>query len=278
MAFHEDIYVLCGPLRVADVHVASSRLCGSTQGCVVGAAFARVLGQITCSEWSLRNVRKTSQWNTTMPCGSASPKFWDVTCPTPRGTSLSCLSPMGALVCAVHVESPTRVLAQPRQNELEGVEPRIASSVHCRRASPSLRVHSFAPKVGHWLVCRSLARPRRAIPVLTRNFSRFSSCDASGSRFLQLTATAGVACQSTFVATTEQLARQWGVLGRRGFALESAAARVCRDAGARVSSNVRVHGPGSTRRSRQSATGDCCWRLATFWERSWRSTRQSPPS
>ena len=31
-----------------------------------------------------------------------------------------------------------------------------------------------------------------------------------------------------------------GVLGRRGFALESAAARVCREAGARVSSNVRV--------------------------------------
>ena len=31
-----------------------------------------------------------------------------------------------------------------------------------------------------------------------------------------------------------------GVLGRRGFALESAAARVCREAGARVSLNVRV--------------------------------------
>ena len=31
-----------------------------------------------------------------------------------------------------------------------------------------------------------------------------------------------------------------GVLGRRGFALESAAARVCREAGARVSLDVRV--------------------------------------
>ena len=31
-----------------------------------------------------------------------------------------------------------------------------------------------------------------------------------------------------------------GVLGRRGFAVESAAARVCREAGARVSLNVRV--------------------------------------
>ena len=31
-----------------------------------------------------------------------------------------------------------------------------------------------------------------------------------------------------------------GVLGRRGFAVESAAARVCREAGGRVSVNVRV--------------------------------------
>ena len=31
-----------------------------------------------------------------------------------------------------------------------------------------------------------------------------------------------------------------GVLGSRGFALESAAARVCREAGGRVSANVRV--------------------------------------
>ena len=33
---------------------------------------------------------------------------------------------------------------------------------------------------------------------------------------------------------------QAGVMGRRGFALESAAARVCREAGARVSTNVLV--------------------------------------
>ena len=41
------------------------------------------------------------------------------------------------------------------------------------------------------------------------------------------------------MATTEQLAVQQ-VLGRRGFAVESAAARVCREAGARVSLDVRV--------------------------------------
>ena len=31
-----------------------------------------------------------------------------------------------------------------------------------------------------------------------------------------------------------------GVLGRRGFPLESCAARICREAGARVSQNIRV--------------------------------------
>ena len=48
--------------------------------------------------------------------------------------------------------------------------------------------------------------------------------------------TAGVAFHLT-VATTEQFA-QVGVLHRPGFALESAAVRVCRAAGARVSINV----------------------------------------
>ena len=67
-------------------------------------SFTRVLGLIICSERSLRIVRKTSQLNTTVPCAGASPNFWDVTCPTPRGTSLSCFSPLGVLVCAVHVE------------------------------------------------------------------------------------------------------------------------------------------------------------------------------
>ena len=42
------------------------------------------------------------------------------------------------------------------------------------------------------------------------------------------------------LSTTEQRARIGGVLGRRGLALESAAARVCREAGGRVSVNVAV--------------------------------------
>ena len=122
--------------------------------CVVGAAFARVLGQITCSEWSLRIVRKTSQLNT-MPCGSASPQFWDVTCPTPRGTSLSCLPACWHSPGRMSWKMPSRGLLR-----------------QCTVAAPpSLRGHSFALKVGQWLVCRSLARPLRAIPVLTRNLA-----------------------------------------------------------------------------------------------------------
>ena len=146
--------------------------------------------------------------------------------------------------------------AQQRQNVLEDAEPGAKKHGWQRGAAqkledcivsgalwPRFLLASrtlFRSKVGQWLVCPSLACPRRAIPDLTRNFSGFSGCDASGSRFLLLTVTAGVACHSTLVATTEQLARQPGVLGRRGFALESAAARVCRKAGARVSLNVRV--------------------------------------
>ena len=41
------------------------------------------------------------------------------------------------------------------------------------------------------------------------------------------------------MATTEQLARA-GVLGRRGYAVESAAGRICREAGGRVTQNIMV--------------------------------------
>ena len=46
-----------------------------------------------------------------------------------------------------------------------------------------------------------------------------------------------MAVHSTALATTSQLARLQ-VLGRRGFAVESAIARICREGGARVSTNV----------------------------------------
>ena len=50
---------------------------------------------------------------------------------------------------------------------------------------------------------------------------------------------AGVASHLTLVAITGQFVRS-GVLGRRGYPFESCAARVCREAGARVSTNLRV--------------------------------------
>ena len=49
-----------------------------------------------------------------------------------------------------------------------------------------------------------------------------------------------VAVPSTLLETTALLAPGRGALGRRGFALESAAARVCREAGGRVTTNVMV--------------------------------------
>ena len=54
-----------------------------------------------------------------------------------------------------------------------------------------------------------------------------------------LNAVADVAVSSTLLAIIVQLARA-GMLGRRGFALESTAARICREAGGRVRTNVLV--------------------------------------
>ena len=71
-------------------------------------------------------------------------------------------------------------------------------------------------------------------------FSGFSSCGASGAHSLCPVQVAGVAVHSTRVAITVQLVTWLGFLGHRGFSLESAAARICREAGARVSLNVRV--------------------------------------
>ena len=115
----------------------------------------------------------------------------------------------------------------------------VSSVVHCGRASPSLQGPCFAPKVGQWLVCPSCvptARHSRFDPQLFRVLllrrlwlpippsDRFCRCglplDPRGHH--------RAACATA------------AVLGRRGFALESAAARVCREAGARVSLNVRV--------------------------------------
>ena len=53
---------------------------------------------------------------------------------------------------------------------------------------------------------------------------------------------------------------QVGVLGRRGFALESVAARVCREGGAKVSTNVMLRGLDLLPQDRPDKTfGGCRW-------------------
>ena len=71
----------------------------------------------------------------------------------------------------------------------------------------------------------------------TPTCSESSSCGDFAFLFPCLLTLAGVAVLSTALATTAQVVRGQ-VLGRRGFALESATARVCREAGARVSTNI----------------------------------------
>ena len=62
---------------------------------------------------------------------------------------------------------------------------------------------------------------------------------ASGSLSLLPHVPAGVAV-SLMPLATRRVVAEAGVLGRRGFALESATARVCREAGTRVTTNVLV--------------------------------------
>ena len=82
---------------------------------------------------------------------------------------------------------------------------------------------------------------RRTIPHALMQIS-FVCCfsDAFVCFCLLSLALAGVAIFSILLATTAQHAAETGVFGRRGFALESAVARICREAGARVSTNVCV--------------------------------------
>ena len=82
------------------------------------------------------------------------------------------------------------------------------------------------PRAAQDLVWHCLPFP----PVLLR---------LSLSPFSQSLAPAGVAVSSTLLATTAQRAGA-GVLGRRGHVLESVGVRICREAGAPVSTNVFV--------------------------------------
>ena len=89
--------------------------------------------------------------------------------------------------------------------------------------------------------CRSLPCPRADFHSLTPSPSVCSSCATPTFPSLSPHASANVAVHSILVTTIGPCAVA-GVLGRRGHPLESAAARVCREAGARVRTNVVVRG------------------------------------
>ena len=92
------------------------------------------------------------------------------------------------------------------------------------------------PKEAHWQVSNSLP----CLCVLTSGLILIcpgsSSCGVFAFLFPCPHALAGVAVSSTALAITAQVAR--GRVCRRGFALESAAAQICREASAGVSTNV----------------------------------------
>ena len=122
---------------------------------------------------------------------------------------------------------------QPRQG-WQHYASNTVEELHLREALPAL------PPPQRALV-RSQGGPLSSRPFVccpTSRLTKFSSqsfvcCSSvvSTCPSLCLPVTAGVAVLSTALATTGQLARLPGVLGRRGFAVESAIARICREGG-----------------------------------------------
>ena len=84
--------------------------------------------------------------------------------------------------------------------------------------------------------------------------------------------TAGVAVHVDSRGHHRAACARAGVLGRRGFAVESAAARICREGGARVTDNVMIRdmdlaapNPGDARRLEIVADGLPLFREAHSW-------------
>ena len=101
-------------------------------------------------------------------------------------------------------------------------------------------------------------------PGLTRSLSAASCAAGCTCPLSYLTAPVDVAAHSTSLTTIAQRAcPEAGVLGMRGFPLECAAAQVCKEGGARVSTNVLVRDMDFTTLS--TAAG---WR---WWRTGWLS-------
>ena len=123
----------------------------------------------------------------------------------------------------------------------------------CRFPIHSFRVEgSVRPRLSpsEQAMFRSQGGPLSSVLFTCFPKSPLSRIDSSAFRVLLLRrlwlplsllplASAGAAVSLMSLATTEQVAQRQ-VLGRRVFALESAEARVCREAGARVTTNVMV--------------------------------------
>ena len=99
----------------------------------------------------------------------------------------------------------------------------LADAVRAINSLATAQVRKDTPSL---IDVKGLGRPKRS-----------SSCGASACLCLLLCIVAGVAVQSIRLGHQRAACARSGVLGRREFALESAAARICREAGRRVSTN-----------------------------------------
>ena len=125
---------------------------------------------------------------------------------------------------------------------------------------------------------RSQRGPLAATPVVSVPSNRFSKFDAQSFRVLlrrHLRDPAGMAANSTHLATTARDVQKQEFWGDVVFPLERAAAQVCREAGGRVSSNVLVRDMDLCSTS-STAAGSKWWRTDSLCgtDRSWRLTQR----
>ena len=157
-----------------------------------------------------------------------------------------------------HAPSWKELAAGVRPEQLQDVDMEPGIPRHGWQRAATVPVHGFLiegtvrPRLSatEKALFRSQGGPLAGIPFLCFPTSRLSRMDSSVFRVLLLRrlwlplppSSRFCRCGRPLDSSGHHRAAcaQAGVLGRRGFALESAAARVCREAGARVSTNVLV--------------------------------------
>ena len=116
----------------------------------------------------------------------------------------------------------------------------LSSGVQCGQGWDPLNKRLPFHNRGPWLGFHSTVPRRQRRLVWTRSVFASFSCTASGARSPSRPPSAGVASHLTPGGHHRAACATSGVLGRRGFPWESCAVRICREAGARVSTNIRV--------------------------------------